>query len=185
MTRTPLWLAAGAACAVALALALPRPRPETPVPDTFAEQSAECRAVAARAMAKLFLAGEVSRGRLTVPQAAAVFGWLNRQPPVAKSLPGGPLPEEDEADVLCRQVQTVRATAVRADDPAREGELVRRESAEVAAARGPDGRITLPPVCEGDCRELLRRAALADEVIGRTGWSDVAWLGDGLGPVVR
>jgi hypothetical protein len=186
MTRTPLWLAAGAACAAALPFAVVRPRPVVPPPHAVFEPSPETTAVAARSLAKLYLAEEVARGRLTVPEAAAVFGWLNRQPPAIAAadirqrfatLSAG----ADEVEVLCTQVTAFIVGTIRLTEPAREPDLVRMARDQLEAARGPDGRTVLPVVSEADCEVLFRRAAIsATHWQGEVSRSELDGIGDGL-----
>ena len=192
MTRMPLWLAAGAVCAAALSLAIARPRPTALPADPRADRPADSDAVIARTLAKHFVATEVARGRLTVPEAAAVFGWLNRLPPPtdpAEHVGGmsgiSDAARRSEPEVLCAQVMTYRAAAVRNPNPAREADLVWIGQAQIRLARGLDGRPLLPAVNEADCRELIERATVLSRRQNRAGPVDFDALGEGLTLVVR
>ena len=122
-------------------------------------------AVLVRTWARAAVVREVAAGRLSVPDAAAVFGWLDQQPPAAptevvratartgyKDL----VAARTESDWLCLQV-VIYARSDRALSPARLFE-VEDEYRRVCAA--PGGSV-LPPVAAADCRELLARAAAA------------------------
>ena len=191
MTRMPVWLAAGAACAAAYILAVPGPRPTTP-PAAAADRPAGSEGVLARSLAKHFVATEVTRGRLTVPEAAAVFGWLNRRPPPAD--PAEVIGRQSglsdaarrcEAEVLCAQVMAYRAAAARHPNPAREADLVWLGQAQVRMSRGPDGRPRLPAVNEAECEKLIARATALSRRRHQAGPDDMDALGEGLRLVVR
>jgi hypothetical protein len=186
MTRMPVWLAAGVACAATFPFVATRPRPaEAPAAGQVVDRAPEAVAVAARSLAKAYLAEEVIRGRRTVPEAAAVFGWLNRQPPAIDAadirhrfprLSAG----ADEAEVLCAQVTGFIVGTLRCANPARESELVRTGQEQMDAVRDPTGRLILPAVREADCRELVRRAMAASMRRETGGAADFEWIGEGL-----
>src|SRR5262245_32219317 len=158
MIRLPLWLAAGAACVSALPFAV-RPRPPLPA-EPPVEYAPETNAVTARTRVKLHLTDQVMRGWYTVPEAAAVFAWLNRQPPAAgiddvrRRLFGVP-DDADEAEVLCAQVTSYVVGTARLTNPDRIPDLLRTAREQVDAARGLDGRVSLPAVNDAECAELL------------------------------
>ena len=134
-----------------------RPEPENPVPS----------AVLARSWARAAVIREVGAGRLGVAEAAAVFGWLDRQPP---AVPAGMVRvfarhgNEDllalarsEVDLLCLHV-VLYARGDLAVPPARLAEV---EGEFRRACASPD-RAALPAVVEADCREWLARSAAAE-----------------------
>lgn len=119
-----------------------------------------------RLRAKSAVVAEVCAGRLSLTEAAAVFAWLNRQP---SANPADDVKKtsvavgnflaaagDSEAALLCLQViiwmpdsETPEATRRAIEDQFWQ------------VCRAPEG-MTLPPVVESDCRELLARAAAAD-----------------------
>lgn len=120
-----------------------------------------------RALAKSAVTSEVVEGRMSVPEAAAVFGWLDRQPPVPLTNPSTCLSpysvgadDLDAArsgeDLLCLQV-LAHAAAPGRSAPTRLAEI-RAEFRRTCAA--PGGAV-LPSVSERDCREFLARARVA------------------------
>ena len=190
MSRVPVWLAAAAACAATLTFAFPGPRPTTR--PAAADRPADSEAVLARSLAKHCVATEVTRGRLTVPEAAAVFGWLNRRPPpadpaevIGRQFSLSDAARRCEAEVLCAQVMAYRAAAVRHPNPAREADLVWLGQAQVRMCRGPDGRPRLPAVNETDCENLLDRATVLTRRRHQAGANDMDALGEGLRLVFR
>src|SRR5947209_13832796 len=74
-----------------------------------AESDAPADAAAAvfeRVVAKTAVGRAVLAGRLSLPEAAAVFSWLDRQPPVAAPDDAGLPPDAPEAARLYRRAVT-------------------------------------------------------------------------------
>jgi hypothetical protein len=119
-----------------------------------------------RLRAKSAVVAEVCAGRLSLTEAAAVFAWLNQQPPAnptddvkkTSAAVGDFLAAAGDSEValLCLQVilwmpdnETPEATRRAIEDQFWQ------------VCRAPGG-VTLPPVLESECQELLARAAAAD-----------------------
>ena len=94
LTILALALALGALAAAASTL--PRRPPEPPPAEAEATATAWIETATLRAIAKDRITAEVMAGRLTLLQAAALFGELNRVPPAPRPQSG--------AEELCRQV---------------------------------------------------------------------------------
>ncbi len=162
-----LWvgLVGGMLSAVAV---VSRPEP-TPIGayETIADATEPCAIdLFTRSMAKDPVIAEVAAGRMSLPAAAAVFGWLNRLPPTAAwvALPNvSHVPgyqelralARSESDLLCLNV-VVHLRAKRASSPERLAEI----EAEYRRAVAAPGGAVLPEIVEADCRELLARAGV-------------------------
>jgi hypothetical protein len=119
-----------------------------------------------RSVARELVAQEVIAGRWSVPEAAAVFGWLDARPPRTVAA----FPDQiaalaglsDTGGYTDAELQGVRVVALaalmaRSDSPSPPGsvERVRREFL-AARARGEFARLPAPPECEG--QRLVERA---------------------------
>jgi|GEM_PF-3705876 len=145
-----------------------------PTPDT---EAPDVRRVASRSWAKDAICNEVRTKRLSLLEAAAVFGWFNQQPPTYaansfrmynihidhKLLASA---RESEVALLCLQV-FFRIQVQ--DGPEAETTLDVKEQYLQLCQTGWD--IPLPRVVESDCLELLMRAAVANDR-GRWGRCD-------------
>ncbi len=114
----------------------------TPVPDPPAATAgvpshADVPPVGARIMAKTAVARELLAGRLSPAEAAAVFGWLNRQPPALAAA------EDDPCGAVIAWAEAVT------------------NGVSAPRVRRASGLIRLPAVNEDACWELLNRAAAA------------------------
>jgi hypothetical protein len=164
-------LAAGAA-AIALAYTATRfpPYPEPLPPDWAAQpgpRDPAIEAVAVRSAAKHLVAWEVIAARMTLPDAAARFGWLNALPPPFRAFPrDGPasepwLPDRGgftEAEWLAAEVVEWVASEVRADPRVQAGEVRTRLVGEFRSARAAGRLARLPVFPEGERAGLLERA---------------------------
>jgi len=127
------------------------------------EATSEFERVAARMMAREAIAWEVLEGRLSLQEGAAVFDWLNHQPPVLNSEAphrctfGIPDAIDDRGlsgeSYLCHSVLTYVCSFENAT-PARISEM---KSAFRRTCETPC-RFSLPNVVESDCVELLERS---------------------------
>jgi hypothetical protein len=159
-------LAVGGVCALVVAvwpLGLLRPGGSVPTLDPTPEDAPDAVSarLQARSIAKSAVAQEVVAGRLTLPEAAAVFGWLNRLSPSAMTdtLRGLHDTPRDAAltdlDVLCYQVVLYVGQVAGRESPAyRAG----RSAVIAGRCRPVCGRAELPEVNDADCRHLLARA---------------------------
>src|SRR5947209_3656033 len=112
MNRTLICIIGATACAAVLILTLPHPDPDLlPVEPYPAGGDDEYLSLQARVLAKEYVASEMTAGRLTFPEAASVFLWLNRQPPVPVAMPRQ---GEGEEEYACRTVTEFRGIGVRA-----------------------------------------------------------------------
>jgi hypothetical protein len=156
----------GGILSAAAVVSRPTPAPLTAY-ETIQDASEPCAVdLFTRSMAKDPIIDAVAAGRMSLPAAAAVFGWLNRLPPTAAwiGLPNisyVPGYQElralarSESDLLCLNV-VVHAKAKRAASPERLAEI---EDEYRRACAAPGGAV-LPEVIEADCRELLARAGV-------------------------
>ncbi|HEY1377056.1 MAG TPA: hypothetical protein VGF55_09695 [Gemmataceae bacterium] len=110
------------------------PAPDPPDVTAGIPRHANVQPIRVRIMAKTIVARELLAGRLSLSEAAAVFGWLDRQPPA----------------LAARDDDPCRAVAAWAESLAGDG------PAEIRRSAGPP-----PPVNETACRELMNRAAAA------------------------
>ena len=126
-----------------------------PIPETMA----------LRGWAKLQIAREVSAGRRTLLDAAALYGELNQLPPVVNlSLHDGDNatlrgPVRTNEEMLCRQVMTWVEQLLIREAPDRVGRVVDRLEAEFRAALREQGAIRLPGrPSTSAVREVLEQA---------------------------
>ena len=170
-------IAAGVWCSARVRVSPPAPSDPDSLPlgsPVDAEAPGDVRLIDARACARRVVGRELLAGRLTVPEAAAVFGWLDRQHPALPAsmietanlaMAGGtPVGSElsagarHEAEWLClRTAGYARNLAW--------GECLER--AEALSEALDDGLLrawesgkarSLPAVDEDGCRTLLLRA---------------------------
>lgn len=140
-----------------------------PLPDTAAMQL--------RARAKDRIARDVVAGRRSLPEAAALFGALNRMPPVSPdlSLLDSPLslPARTDEERLCRQVVEWVKNLLRPESPASAEPAVARLEAEFREELCRHGEIRLPdPPSPTEIQEVLE---LARQAIAAPGPSGMPW----------
>jgi hypothetical protein len=174
VTRLKL-LALTLAGLVAFALLGRPPGPEAPPPPAGeAEPSPEI--VASRLIAKGQIAEDVAAGRRSLVEAAALFGALNRLPPLAPDPtlrdewypPPLRVPIRTNAERLCRQVADWVTPRLWEKDPAREAEVVARLEAEFREELRAHGAIRLPdPSALTPVQELLDAARARRAAQGR------------------
>jgi hypothetical protein len=113
----------------------------------------------ARIVAKAVVARELFAGRLSLPEATAVFAWVNRQrSDVDAEHPAPPGTGTDDAPaVLEWSWSSVGGTQT--DPTILEATPLLAEQIEAASPAGPSSGP--PAVNEADCRELLDRSAAA------------------------
>jgi hypothetical protein len=123
-------------------------------------------ALLARSVARELVAREVIAGRTTVPEAAALFAWLDAQPPrTMAAWPGqltvqAGLPDPGgytEAEMKGVRVVAQVAAAARCPVPSPPG-CVERVRAEFHAARARGEFAPLPAAPEDRCAPLLEQA---------------------------
>jgi hypothetical protein len=122
------------------------------------------RQLVVRAVARDLVARELIAGRMTLPAAAARFGWLNALSPTTQPHPAGHLAalaglpageEYGEGEALALQVWAWLGRPVLSDDPARAQEAALRQFREARAA----GRLArLPEVGEDEGARWLAQA---------------------------
>jgi hypothetical protein len=120
-----------------------RPLPEGPEEARQAQLERRSRAIIQRNEAKVEVVRRLLAGRLTLLEAAALFGHLNEQPadwPYQNDLrwPGASREEK-----LCRQV-VLWAISLAPQEGGRAGEAADRLEAELAALLARGGAIRLP-----------------------------------------
>jgi hypothetical protein len=124
------------ACLAVMAAVVLRP----PAADPASRAEVVRPSVEPRIVAKMVVAREVRAGRLSPAEAAAVFHWLNRQPPALGAVDADP----------CGAV----VTWVERSAGAEPFESTPERCSDRAAA-------PLPAAIEKDCREFLNRSAAA------------------------
>jgi hypothetical protein len=173
-TRAPVVVLVYAAFVAAMATLVMapgrRPPPAAPPPPAaeFDEPPAEVAAVFERIMAKAAVARAVLADRLSLPEAAAVFGWLNRLPPAEARrflrLPDGDFEASSDEEFLCLSVVVwVAQEADIAPADAHAGQVARAVKGQFRRAFADGARVALPAVVESDCRELVARVRAAAE----------------------
>jgi hypothetical protein len=160
--------AAGMACAVLIVSPCRTSRDpdravESLAPDYYDPDPA-VRQHVVRTAARDRVARELVAGRLSLPDAAARFGWLNALPLTSRTHPRGhlaalaglPADEEyEEGEVLALQVVAWLGRPVLSDDPARAQEAALRQFRDARA----EGRLArLPELSEDDRARLLAQA---------------------------
>jgi hypothetical protein len=163
--RIALAVVCAAAMACAALLISPCRRP--PNPDAAIDHLDPDPAVRhgdVRAAAKDLVARELIAGRMSLPEAAARFGWLNALPPKAQTRPpevlaalaGLPAGEKyGEGEALALQVVAWLGRPALSDDPSRAQEAALRQFREARA----EGRLArLPDVAEDEGARLLAQA---------------------------
>jgi len=178
MRRLPVKILGLAIVAALLAIALGRspPGPEEPPPPAADPQEAVRQPLPEtallRTIAKRRLAREVIAGRLSLWQAAAQFGALNRQTPQEADLSRidpyvqpPRLPPGTEEERLCWQVISYVETE-QENEPGRAGSVVARLEAELHEGLRKQGRIRLPaPPSPARLQELLDQARRESDLI--------------------
>jgi hypothetical protein len=144
-----------------------------PVPPVPPDDDPDIHGV--RTLAKWAIASEVAGGRMSLPEGAAVFGWLDRLPP-GPSDPRVCLEKaadkddfqaaRTEADFLCLSVLVYVSEGGRSKS-SRLPEIRSEFRRACAAPSGAD----LPAVNETDCREFVARARAAWFLLCTTGSS--------------
>jgi hypothetical protein len=178
MRRLPVKILGLAIVAALLAIALGRspPGPEEPPPPAADPQEAVRQPLPETALlrpvAKRRLAREVIAGRLSLWQAAAQFGALNRLPPEAAYLsridlsarPPHLSPRTDEERLCWQVISYVEAELW--EEPGRARSVVARLEAELQEGLRKQGRIRLPaPPSPARLQELLDQARQEAELI--------------------
>jgi hypothetical protein len=119
-----------------------------------------------RSVARELVAREVLAGRTTVPEAAALFAWLDARPPRTKAAWPGQLSVQaglpdpggyTEAEMHGVRVVAEVAAAARSPVPSPPG-CVERVRAEFLATRARGEFATLPAAPEDRCAQLLEQA---------------------------
>ncbi|HKB03010.1 MAG TPA: hypothetical protein VKD90_12370 [Gemmataceae bacterium] len=170
-TRVPFAVVCVAGMACTVLVVCPRrtpPNPHAAVDHLDADPVVRHRLV--RAAARDVVARELIAGRMTLPDAAARFGWLNALPPTTQTRPpevlaalaGLPAGEKyGEGEALALQVVAWLGRPTLSDDPARAQDAALRQFRQSRA----EGRLTLlPEVGEDEGSRLL---AEADVVVTR------------------
>jgi len=130
--------------------------------------------IEARASARRVVARELLAGRLTVSEAAAVFGWLDRQhPPLPSSMieaadramaSGSPVGSklaasaQHDGEWLCLRTAGYARNLASAESPDRADCLSVALDASLLRAWQTGEARSLSPINEDDCRALLLRA---------------------------
>lgn len=115
--------------------------------------------------AKLAIVREVIAGRRRLPEAAALFGELNRLPPAVRDMPPDldadptiAIPKNTTTGRLCRQVVFWARAVARSETPGRAAAVVARLEAEYRDAQDERGDVPLPdPASLEPVSELLDR----------------------------
>jgi hypothetical protein len=119
-----------------------------------------------RSAAKGEIVREVIAGRRSLPEAAALFGWLDAISPRTVAIPphelaarAGLADENYTADeLLAVQVVARVAIVAREDSPAQAAELTARVRGEFLAAREAGRFDRLPEIPDADLVQLIERA---------------------------
>jgi hypothetical protein len=179
MRGTRVALAVVCVAAITCPVLLISPRRPAPNPNAavdYLDPDPAVRNRLVRAAARDLVARELIAGRITLPDAAARFGWLNALPPKAQTRPpevlaalaGLPAGEEyGEGEVLALQVVAWLGRPVLSDDPARAQETALRQFRDARA----EGRLArLPEVVADERARLLAQAEVeATRVQSRAG----------------
>ena len=135
------------------------------------EVSERIDAIAARSLARDAICRELLAQRMTLPEAAAVFGWLDKQPPeLEAALMQYNLVKTDlqvvtrEEWLLLRTVDCARGVA-RHDSPDRAAELEAKLDEELGWLWESGEVKVLPAINESGCRLLYERSVAAHEVL--------------------
>jgi hypothetical protein len=150
------------------------PGPEAPPPPA-GEAEPLPEIVASRLIAKGQIAEDVAAGRRSLVEAAALFGALNRLPPLAPDPalrewypPPLRVPIRTDEERLCQQVADWVTRRFWEKGPAREAEVVVRLEAEFREERRAHGAIRLPdPSALTPVQELLDAARARRAAQGR------------------
>jgi hypothetical protein len=112
-----------------------------------------------RVVAKTVVARELLAGRLSLPEATAVFDWLNRLPPALSDdvrARAGADPEESPYRAVLNWVELPAGANQSVPNVRRLIDL--QEEQRQSEARSP---LQLPAVIEDDCSELVERSRAA------------------------
>ena len=134
------------------------------------EVSERIDAIAARSLARDAICRELLAQRMTLPEAAAVFGWLDNQPPELEAALMHYNLVRTDLQVLTREEWLlVRAVAcapgvARHDSPDRAAELEAKLDEELRRLWQTGKAKNLPAVNEWGCRLLHDRSIAASDV---------------------
>jgi hypothetical protein len=163
-------LATGSALAVTTAAyhftSHAKPPPPAPNADQLQAVPADpdIEALIARRTARSLVTREVITGRVSIPEAAAAFGWLNNQqphtivPPLNVLAAHAGLPDPTNYTTAEQLGLQVVAWVVAETEQERSARTAARIRAEFLAARRAGEFARLPTADEGKCLRLLARA---------------------------
>jgi hypothetical protein len=154
LSHANLVVAGSAAALMAVIASCPETKQPAGPADPAATTDAEVRSV--RVCVKLRLARDVAAGRLSLWEAAALFGALNRQqpPPVLVVEPNSSVPA---AELLCSEVIKL-VDFVLLEHPAEQTATVAQLEAELRWAQDQPGGVWLSEPSAAQVGELLTQA---------------------------
>jgi hypothetical protein len=155
------------------------PPSAAPVTWSMVDDTAQRDDLAARSRARDAVCRELLAQRINLPEAAALFGWLDQLPPEVDpallqfNQLKSDLPVSTREEWLCVRAAESAKGVARCDSPERAAELRARLDEELRRVWESGATKVLPVVNEWGCRLLHERSLAAGEVLSTGSLSPV------------